>query len=118
MDKHRFTVALLLYLALIFGLSSLTHIPHIEHGKDKLVHTAEYIPVGFLLIGAILESKKRYSFSLLPLSLFLGAAVGALDELHQSFVPGRHSRIEDVAADVVGVAIGLVLYLVVKARKK
>jgi len=65
-----------------------------------------------------LESKKRYSFSLLPLSLFLGAAVGALDELHQSFVPGRHSCIEDVAADVVGVAIGLALYLAVKARKK
>lgn len=118
MAKHRFTVALFLYLALIFGFSSLTHTPPLEHGKDKLAHTIEYTPVRFLTIGAILENRRRYCFPVLLLSLFLGTGVGALDELYQSFVPGRHSRIEDIAADAIGVAIGLALYLVVKARKK
>ena len=38
--------------------------------------------------------------------LALGTSYGALDELHQSLVPGRSAELGDWLADAVGVALG------------
>jgi VanZ family protein len=42
--------------------------------------------------------------------LIIGAGYGALDEWHQSFVPGRDANLGDWMADVVGVMLGLMLF--------
>ena len=39
-----------------------------------------------------------------------GAAYGATDEWHQSFVPGRETELGDWVADATGAAVALLLY--------
>jgi VanZ family protein len=42
--------------------------------------------------------------------------VGALDEWHQTFLPGRHGQFSDVGFDAVGAAIGGALLVWIRAR--
>lgn len=48
----------------------------------------------------------------LPAAAMFAALYGASDELHQHFVPGRWPTLEDWVADMLGVAIAVVLLLV------
>jgi VanZ family protein len=43
---------------------------------------------------------------------------GALDEWHQSWVPGRFSDVRDAAADAVGAALGLAAWSTWKRRNR
>lgn len=73
-------------------------------GTDKLVHVILYAVLGWLTARAI--SHPRYpvrSFAILVLALALFAA---LDEWHQSFIPGREPHVVDWVADMTGVFIG------------
>lgn len=102
----------LLYLGLIFGISSLPNIeiPLRMRFADKFIHCLEYAILGFLLMRA-LGSARRPSLRasiLFSLSFILFWAVS--DEIHQGFVPGRTPSISDLAFDLVGGAIGSLLY--------
>jgi len=44
------------------------------------------------------------------LLLLIGVGYGALDEWHQSFVPGRDVSVADWGADIAGMIIGLLLF--------
>ena len=74
---------------------------------DKLVHGGLY-----LILGLSLAWGKRRTESDVSGLLFLlmGMGYGALDEWHQSFVPGRHASVGDWVADSAGVMLGLVLF--------
>ena len=91
-----------LWAALIFALSS---IPDLSTGLGtwdlvvrKLAHVAEYAILGALLLRALARE---------PVAFALGSLYAATDELHQSFVAGRHGSPADWALDSVGVAIGV-----------
>ena len=44
---------------------------------------------------------------------------GLLDEIHQAFVPGRATQLEDVAVDAVGAAIGVgIVYLILRRSSR
>jgi VanZ family protein len=92
------------WAALIFTLSS---IPGLGTGLGtwdlvlrKLAHTTEYAVLGVLLLRA----KGRVSVAFVLATLY-----AVTDELHQSFVAGRHASPLDVAIDAAGVALGLAL---------
>ena len=92
----------LLWAALIFTLSS---IPDLSTGLGtwdlvvrKLAHVAEYAILGALLLRAVRHE---------PAALALGSLYAATDELHQSFVAGRHGSPVDWAIDTLGVALGV-----------
>jgi VanZ family protein len=67
----------------------------------KLAHTAEYAILGALLLRAVGRA--------LP-AFLLAVGYAATDEIHQSFVAGRHGTPVDVAIDAVGVALGVYLW--------
>ncbi len=74
-----------------------------DAAPDKLVHALLYGVLGFLLAHAVgLRGPGRAL-----LAGGLGAlAWGALDEWNQAHIAGRSSELADVAADLVGGALG------------
>ncbi len=91
------------WAAVIFALSS---IPSLGTGLGtgdlvlrKIAHAAEFAILGALLGRALAE---------LP-AFLLGVGYAISDEVHQSFVRGREGSARDVAIDVVGVAVGLLV---------
>jgi VanZ family protein len=101
----RLWLPVVLWSAVIFTLSA---IPDLGTGLGtwdtilrKLAHTAEYALLGALLLRAV---------GRVQLAFVLGVLYAASDELHQTFVRGRHGSPVDVAIDAVGIAIGLFLW--------
>jgi len=73
-------------------------------GFDKLVHFAIFLIFCWLSHRALrLQESSAFlrSYSL-SLSIALTVAYGILDEIHQSYVPGRDSNVYDVGADAIG----------------
>jgi VanZ family protein len=93
----------------IYWLSSLSHVPGTEYVWDKLLHAVGYAGLGVLALRAF-----HGGFERLRRTPTLSAAVvvvlwGISDEFHQSFVPGRDASVGDVAADMVGFVIAVLL---------
>jgi VanZ family protein len=74
-------------------IQTLMEIPHI----DKVMHMGAYFTLGVL---GIFANKNRNLFAFI-----IGCIYAVSDEFHQSFIPGRHSDIYDVCADVVGLIL-------------
>lgn len=99
------------WAAVIFALSSL---PSLSSGLGtwdlilrKAAHITEYAVLGGLLYRA---------FGREAPALAAGIAYAATDELHQHFVDGRHASVVDVGIDAVGVALGMLVWLRLRAR--
>jgi VanZ family protein len=108
----RLWLPVVLWAAVIFTLSS---IPDLGTGLGtwdtimrKLAHTAEYALLGVLLLRAVRRADVAFA---------LGVLYAASDELHQTFVRGRHGAPLDVAIDAVGIGIGLVLWQRAQMRR-
>lgn len=83
----------------------------------KIAHFTEYMLVGFLSYG-ILQMwivKKRVSIVIVIIQLILS---GAVDEIHQYFVPGRYASVKDVFIDTAGGIAGIMFILLMKGIKK
>lgn len=134
----------LLYAALIFYLSSQSHLPHtasqMEHLMqrilsiigthyffifkfitihiDKLEHFVIYFVFGFLIRITLSHSENPFVLrNVILLTMIIGVGYGALDEVHQMFVPGRSPSIYDLFADAAGmifsqifIALGIYLH--------
>jgi len=94
-----------LWAALIFAFSA---IPSLSSGLGpwdtllrKLMHLFEYAVLGALLARALARPE---------LAILAGALYAVTDEIHQSFVRGRHAAWYDVVIDTVGVAVGVVAW--------
>lgn len=62
---------------------------------DKIVHSLVY---GLMLLLAILSFPNTRKFI-----LFIAIVmVGALDEIHQIYLPGRSAGLDDLSADILG----------------
>lgn len=96
------------YAGLIFYLSSRAWpTPStLPPGVDKGVHIAMYAILGFSLLWALHSTRLKHSRFIVLIAASIGMSYGALDEFHQSFVPGRDASIFDVLADGAGSAAG------------
>ena len=100
-----------IWAAVIFAFSS---IPSLSSGLGlwdtvlrKAAHMTEYAILGALLMRAFGRE--------LP-ALVAGIAYAVTDEIHQSFVEGRHGSPFDVALDAVGVAVGIFILRLFQTR--
>ncbi|MCD6589312.1 MAG: VanZ family protein [Candidatus Fermentibacteraceae bacterium] len=75
--------------------------------QDKLFHMIEFGGLGLALVlnRDIFGTERPRTFMLVS-----GAIWAVLDELHQSFVPGRDSSLQDVAADAAGLVIAVLIF--------
>jgi len=101
-------------MAAIFLVSSVPHLDTSDSGlSDKSLHSWVYAALGALLLralaGAVWAGVTARAAALAWLSAVLW---GALDELHQTFVPGRSLSGGDWLADALGAALGVAAVLV------
>jgi VanZ family protein len=108
-----FRIPVLVYMGLIFYVSSgPIESPLILKVPDYYLHASAYAALCVLLFWAVHEglvAQPGRGGQWLP--LLITGLYGATDELHQSFVPGRDASVADLAADVAGGLIALVLIL-------
>jgi len=95
-----------LYLVFLTTLSGQSTLPDLDL-NDKILHVGGYTVLGILVLRAF-----HGGFQPPRLRPTLGAVVftagyGLIDELHQSFVPGRSASGWDVAADLTGAALAV-----------
>lgn len=96
--------------------STIQKIPAFPHA-DKLVHFVCFGGLAFwVAFGCNLFENQKIKI-LLP--TIIVSIYGIIDEIHQSFTPGRSSTISDWIADTLGALFGsFVFYLVVKIITK
>ena len=98
-----------LYCALIFGLSSVSSLPSLPSlpsgMSDKMAHTLLYSGLGFLVARAC-AGRRPLSPHVLMVVLVFAALYGLSDETHQLFVPNRQFDVKDMMADVLGAGLG------------
>ena len=107
---------LVLYWIVIFVLTTIPKdpVPQFFNGQDKLEHLGAYFVLAILL-NITLYFQKRFKLiankSFLFTALFV-SGYGAIDELHQLFVPGRQCDFFDWTADTIGGILGVsIIYL-------
>jgi len=73
---------------------------------DKTAHMVLYAGFGFFLYLTLKNSPyQRLRSRAFLFAIIIGTAYGAIDEFHQSFVPGRTESIYDLFADAIGVTL-------------
>jgi VanZ family protein len=97
-----------LYCALIFGLSSVSDVPSLPGGmSDKMAHALLYSGLGFLVSRALAGGRSGRLTPWVVLATLVGVTLyGLSDETHQLFVPNRQFDLKDLAADLAGASLG------------
>lgn len=108
----------MVYCLLLF-LSSHRPVPALgglPAGSDKVLHFLAYAILGALWMRALRPGPGRAGVGLL-LATALAAGFGAVDEWHQSFVPGRSADVLDLLADLLGAVAGAAAYAYLIGRR-
>ncbi|HSQ35934.1 MAG TPA: VanZ family protein, partial [Candidatus Binatia bacterium] len=74
---------------------------------DIIPHCIEYAILAFFFIRVCRDTHDRKQAAAACAALLL---LAFLDELHQSAVPGRFCKAEDLLFDALGIALGLLAY--------
>jgi len=89
----------------------------VEHYIRKASHVVEYFVLTIFVFNALVLSRlKRYK--MYALSFFVPMTYASIDELHQSYVPGRGPMVQDVFVDGIGVVLGLLLCCIIFSNRK
>lgn len=111
------TLPALFLMGAIFHASSFSFSHELSvESPDLLFHFAEFFALGLLtarMVAPNREGRLSVRFFLLACSIVLG--YGLLDEIHQSFVPGRQPSGLDLLCDASGGIFGILAYPVLFA---
>ena len=113
-------VPAVLYAAAIFALSHMSQPPGSGMAPDYLAHFLEYALFALTLVWAVTSGGKRSLTSgRATLVWLMAVGWGAVDELHQNFVPHRIASLTDLTADSLGAGFSVLLaYSWVLIRRK
>lgn len=116
-------LAYLPFVAAVVTLSAISHLsePPVPEAlqfrfADKVMHFCAYFVIGAL--AALGSGRRRLSWGrgAVVEAVVLATLHGALDEVHQGFVPGREPSVGDLAADLLGALLGAWLLAKVLSR--
>ena len=114
-------LAVAAWMGLIFALSSVSGLRVSEDAEvDRPLRGLAHMAAFGLLSGLILHAlcaNARPTWSRAALALSLTVLYAISDELHQSLVPNRSGRPQDVAIDTLGALAGLGVAWLILARR-
>jgi VanZ family protein len=93
-------------MALIFGISSISHPPDLPAAiGDKGGHALLYFGLGALMVRALAGGwGQPVPLKIAAVAVMYSTLYGVTDELHQALVPPRAVEAADLAADAIGAA--------------
>jgi VanZ family protein len=105
--KYLLWAPVVIYMALIFTLSSVSHPPDLPSGiSDGTGHAILYFGLGALVVRAIAGGWSRsVTIGTAMAAAAISALYGVTDEVHQHFVPPRRMEALDLVADTIGAAV-------------
>jgi VanZ family protein len=106
-----------IWAAVVFTITSVPNptVPYIP-GGDKMVHAIMYGVLAVLAHHAWPPQSRPIGARLLMLLAI--AAMAALDEWHQQFIPGRSAEVADWLADTTGATVALAFSSIVMALRR
>jgi len=114
-------VPLIVYWIMLFVATTLpvSNLPSVAI-SDKIKHFCAFLGLSVLLSLTLIYQNKILLFKkyFIITAFIISSLYGLLDEIHQSFIPGRNSEFLDWFADSVGAAIGAltIAYLIKKFK--
>jgi len=106
-------IPLFLYWIVLFIATTIPApaLPEILDFSDKIKHFIAYLGFAFLLSLTLhfQEKYKKFARYFFVYALVVVAVYGAIDEIHQIFVPNRMCEFWDWVADVAGGVVGISL---------
>jgi VanZ family protein len=112
----------ILWLVLIYGLSSISKFPTLKTpiGFDKIVHAVLwFVLCAFTRRAFFFQERYQWLKAHALLVAFLFAVIyGASDEFHQQFVPSRTPDVYDAVADTVGALLFVVIFWIWKRNRR
>jgi VanZ family protein len=110
----------ILFALLIFLISSRSNPPGAHLAPDYVAHFVVYGFFSLTLVWALTAGLKKSLTGRRALIAFLLASSYAVtDEVHQMFVPKRHSSLSDVAVDILGAGLFiLALFFISRVRRR
>lgn len=107
----KYFIPLIVWAVTIFISSSIEgpSLPPLDvWSADKLIHFGVYAVLAFTSLRAFKHAgdvRHKHTRWVMGWSIIFCLAYGASDEIHQSFVTGRHASILDLFADSIGVLV-------------
>jgi VanZ family protein len=105
-----YLISFLLYLG-IFLLSSFPAYALPANIPDIIPHFCEYVILAFFFIQIFNDPA---SLKIMACGFAWLVLLGLLDELHQTFVPGRFFSLKDLLFDAFGIFAGIMAYLILR----
>ena len=108
----------MVFVALIFTTTMLqgSTVAQEFWNADKLLHVALYGGLAVIVAMALQRPGRPLSWKMALLAAFISVAYSALEEYHQTFIPGRVACTADLTANTVGAFLGAGWYLVFARR--
>lgn len=113
-----FFILSVLWASFIFYLSSRPDLasgfpPAYDFILRKIAHVFVFAVLAYLLANAFDSHQRRH----LLFVVIVVVTYALIDELHQSFVAGRHGSHKDIMIDSIGIFLGIVAYKFYPATK-
>lgn len=102
----------LLVIIAAFALAFTPNIVKLQNGADKMLHI--FITCTILLGADYILTKMKFVFILAGLLLIAGCAL----EIIQHILPDRQAEWEDIAANIIGVTLGLLIRFFIRSGYK
>lgn len=120
--KIRFRYLLIAWLVIMLVATS---IPDLKLStkrftwSDKFMHAGEYCICALLFLFTLQQenkfNRKWKRFFIVALSCII---LGILDEWHQTLIPGRETEIADLLADITGVVLAMIGFIVITRKQE
>jgi VanZ family protein len=100
------------------GPDNIKLLTNLNPNFQNMLHIPLYACLSCLWFRAFSQLRVNPSVGMV-LTLFFAITYGCIDEIHQSFVPGRYGGLLDICLNILGVIIGIGVfytYLVFKQK--
>lgn len=103
----------------VVGIERIDLLKTLDHIIRKGAHITEYAMLLLAIAWPLWISRPRLrGLKLALIAIGMTVLYAAIDEFHQTFVPGRSGEIRDILIDLIGACIGYFVFLIIVAYSK